>query len=173
MFRPEEGQRGWTLIEIVISTAILLVVLVGFSYGLVSSTSLGKATREQGTAREAARGRLEEMRATAFEEVLARYATGTAPGPDFDVLGLAPRPDDPDGHVGKIVFPLSDEGELREDLELPRLGMPHDLTGDGEWDELDHAADYRILPVLVRLEWQGASGGASFEMLTLLKRMRP
>src|SRR5262245_19507221 len=66
-------REGWTLLEIVISTVILLTLLVGFSYGLVSSTSLGRATREQATAREAARGRLEEMRATTFNEVLARF----------------------------------------------------------------------------------------------------
>ena len=132
-------EAGWTLLEIVISTVILLTLLVGFSYGLVSSTSLGKATREQGTAREAARAQIEELRATAFEEVLARFdadpaddpATGTSPGADFDVLGLNARPDDPDGHVGEIVFPLSEDGELREDLDLARLGMPRDLSETG------------------------------------------
>jgi len=163
-------REGWTLLEIVISTAILLTLLVGFSYGLVSSTSLGKATREQGMAREAARARLEEMRGTAFEDVLARFDAESA---DFDVPGLDARPEDPDGRVGTIVFPLDEGGELREDLELARLGMPRDLSGEGDIDALDHAADYRLLPVLVRLEWRGASGDASFEMVTVLKRMRP
>jgi hypothetical protein len=169
------------LLEIVVSTVILLIVLVGFSQGLVSSASLGFATREQGQAREAVRGRLEELRATAFEEILARYndepgddpASGPSPGAHFDVLGLTPRPADPDGHVGRILFPLSEDGELREDLELARLGMPRDLSGEGDIDDLDHAGDYRILPVLVRLEWSGAAGASSFEALTLLKRMRP
>lgn len=174
-------ENGWTLLEIVISTVILLTILVGFSYGLVSSTSLGRATREQGTAREAARWRLEELRGTVFEEVLARFneepgddpAGGTSPGAHFDVPGLDPRPDDPDGHVGEIVFPLSEDGELLEDLELERLGMPRDLTGEGDIDDIDHALDYRLLPVLLRLQWRGASGNASFEVVTVLKRMRP
>ena len=172
-------RAGWTLLEILISTVILLILLMGFSYGLVSSTSLGTATREQGTAREAARGRLEELRATAFEEVLARYSGEPGedpvakPGSHFDVPGLTARPDDPDGHVGEIVFPLSEDGELREDLELERLGMPRDLSGEGDIDGLDHAADYRLLPVLVRLEWRGASGDALFELVTVLKRMHP
>lgn len=177
-------RAGWTLLEIVISTVILLTVLLGFSYGLVSSTSLGKATRDQGTAREAARGLLEELRGVPFERVLARYNEDpdddngeVAPGSHFDVLGLAARPGDADGHVGQIVFPLDADGELREDLDLPRLGMPRDLTGDEAadpsfLDDLDHAADYRLLPVLVRLEWRGASGDASFEMLTVLKGVR-
>lgn len=172
---------GWTLLEIVVSTVILLIVLVGFSQGLVSSASLSRSTREQGVAREAARGQLEELRGMAFEEVFARYndrtwddpALGASPGAHFDVTGLAARLEDPDGRVGEIVFPLSEDGELREDLELPRLGMPCDLTGEGEIDGLDHAADYGLLPVLVRLQWTGAAGDSSFEVLTFLKRMRP
>lgn len=183
---PGVGQRanhrsGWTILEILISTVILLILLMGFAYGMVSSTSLGKATREQGSAREAARGQLEELRGTAFGEVLARYnddptddpASGASPGAHFDVAGLAARPDDPDGRVGLILFPLDEDGELREDLELQRLGMPRDLSGEGDIDGLDHAGDYRLLPVLVRLEWRGASGDAVFEMVTVLKRMRP
>ena len=168
--REDRGRRqdGWTLVEIVISTVILLTLLMGFSYGLVSSTSLGKATREQGTAREAARARIEEMRATNFEQVLALFG-----GTHFDVQGLTARPGDPDGHVGEVIFPLSEDGELREDIDLPRLGMPRDLSGEGDLDELDHAADYRLLPVLVRLEWRGSSGDASFELATVLKKMRP
>jgi type II secretory pathway pseudopilin PulG len=176
------GREGWTLLEIVISTVILLTLLVGFSYGLVSSTSLGKTTREQATAREAARGRLEEMRGTAFREILVRFdgdpdndpdpATGPSPGASFDVPGLTARTDDPDGQVGEVVFPLTEDGELREDLELDRLGMPRDLSGD-DIDGLDHALDYRLLPVLVRLQWQGTSGNQAFELLTVLKEMRP
>ena len=180
--RSARGSRaGWTLLEIVVSTVILLTVVVGFCYGLASSTSLGRATREQGIAREAARAQLEELRGTEFSEVLARYDAavdddppgGASPGANFDVRGLAPRPDDPDGHVGEIQFPLDENGELREDLDLTRLGMPHDLTGDGELDDEDHSLDYRVLPVLVRVQWRGSSGDAAFEIVTILKRMRP
>lgn len=157
------------MLEIVISTVVLMTAVVGFAYGLASSTSLGIATREQGIAREAARTQIEELRATEFSEVLARYDGRE----DFDVPGLAARPDDPDGRVGRIVFPLDEGGGLFEDFELPRLGMPRDLTGDGELDDVDHSGDYRVLPVLVRLEWRGAAGDSVFEVLTILKRMRP
>jgi type II secretory pathway pseudopilin PulG len=179
MFRSRRA--GWTMLEIVISTVVLLVALVGFAYGLASSTSLSVATREQGVASAGARAQLEQLRATDFAEVLARYddfagndpAGGVSPGAAFDLPGLTPRPDDADGHVGEIVFPLDDDGALREDLELPRLGMPRDLSGEGDVDALDHFADYRILPVLVRVEWRGAAGDSVFEVVTILKRMRP
>lgn len=176
-----DARSGWTLIEIVISTVILLTVVVGFAYGLASSTSLGTSTKELTLVHEAARARLEEMRATPFGEVLARYdafeendpGAGASPGSSFDVPGLNPRPDDEDGHVGEIVFPQDEDGWLREDLELERLGMPRDLTGEGDVDGADHSGDYRLLPVLVRLRWRGAAGDSSFELTTVLKRMRP
>jgi len=172
---------GWTVIEVLLSTVLLLTVVVGFAYGLASSTSLGIATKQLGLASEAARAQLEVLRATAFGEVLARYdarvendpASGSSPGASFDVAGLAASPVDADGHVGEIVFPLDDDGALREDLELMRLGMPRDLSGEGEIDELDHSGDYRLLPVLVRLRWRGAAGDATFELATVLKRMHP
>jgi hypothetical protein len=74
--------------------------------------------------------------------------------------------------VGEIVFPLA-AGELREDLDEPRMGMPRDLTGEGDIDNLDHSLDYRLLPVLVRLRWLGAGGHAKFELLTVIKGVRP
>jgi hypothetical protein len=157
------------MLEVVIATVILLTVVVGFSYGLASSTALQRVTREHGIAREAARSRIEEMRATPFAEVLDRYAGAEA---TFEVPGLASQPDDADGLVGEIAFPLA-AGELREDLEEPRMGMPRDLTGEGDIDDLDHSLDYRLLPVLVRLRWRGAGGDARFELLTVIKGVRP
>jgi len=176
---PGRARAGWTLLEIMISTVILLVVLMGFSYGLVSTTSLERVTREQGQAREAAREQVELLRAIPLEDVLERYDElpgndpdgVVSPGPHFDVPGLNPRPGA--AAVGTIVLPLTEEGEVREDVERPELGLPRDLTGEGELDDLDHAGDYRILPVLVRLEWRGAGGDAKLEMGTVLKRMRP
>ena len=163
-----------------VATAILVVVLVGFSFGLASSTALGRADREQVLVQHAARAVIEDMRSVDFEDVLARYNAdpfddpdeGASPGSAFDVPGLNPLPGDADGRVGAIVFPISEDGELREDLEIERLGMPRDLTGDGI-DGIDHSGDYRLLPVLVRVEWSGAAGPARLEMNTILKRMRP
>ena len=169
-------RQGLALLEIVVATLFLVIVVAGMSRGLASSTALERVTREQGVAREAVRGKLEELRATAFREVLARYdqdpgndLPGACPGALFDVEGLNPRRGDPDGRVGEIVFPVS-AGELREDLELARLGMPRDLNGDQELDGIDHSGDYLLLPVLVRVEWQGVSR-CSLELALVLKRM--
>ena len=63
------------------------------------------------------------------------------------------------------------QGELLEGLELPRLGMPRDLSGEDEIDDFDHSGDYKLLPVLVRVQWRGAAGDGTFEILTILKKM--
>jgi hypothetical protein len=83
------------------------------------------------------------------------------------VKGLSPRAGDPDGKVGEILIPVVDgaEGpELREDLAL------RDLDGNGALDEANHARDYVLLPVTVRLEWTGAGGPRHIELRTLLTR---
>ena len=101
-------RAGWSLVELVVATAILVVVLVGFSFGLASSTALGRADREQVLVQESARAVLEGLRTVDFKEVFARYNadpgddpdTGPSPGAAFDVPGLNPVPGDADGRVG-------------------------------------------------------------------------
>jgi hypothetical protein len=46
--------------------------------------------------------------------------------------------------------------------------MPNDLDGNGTIDALDHAANYRILPVRVRVRWQGVNGVRSMTADTVL-----
>jgi Tfp pilus assembly protein PilV len=48
---------------------------------------------------------------------------------------------------------------LREDLVAPQFGLPCDLNGDGVIDGKNHAADYKILPLVIRLGWPTADGG--------------
>jgi len=69
-----------------------------------------------------------------------------------------------------VTFPVpeGEPGVLREDLELPELGMPRDLDGDGDIDGANHASDAILLPLLLRLEWEGSAGPQSLQMATIL-----
>lgn len=95
---------------------------------------------------------------------------GTAPGPDFAVAGLDPRREDPDGMVGRVLFPTDpdDPAVLREDLVDATFGMPRDMNADDEVDGDDRSGDYFLLPVRVRLEWRGVSGDRALDIDTLL-----
>ena len=74
-----------------------------------------------------------------------------------------------DGRVGEVVFP-GDGKVLREDGDDPLLGMPRDLDLDDETDAADHADDYRILPVLVRVRWNGPVGPKQLQLVGTLSR---
>ena len=77
---------------------------------------------------------------------------------------------DADGLAGQVIFPtrVGFPGALREDVVDAKLGMPRDLDGDGVIDTANHAGNYRLLPVIVRVRWRGATGNASAELRTML-----
>lgn len=175
---PQDGRRdesGFTLVEVVFA---LLVFVVGIGFAgttMTSSMLLNHSSRETTLATNAAQSIVEAMRGEDFFEVYRRFngstaddpAIGVSPGDVFAVRGLNVRPDDPDGFVGRIVFP-DVAGQLREDVVSARLGMPRDLNGDGTHDTEGHNLDYGILPVLVRVDWTGQSGDRSIEIATTL-----
>jgi len=124
---------------------------------------------------------------------------GTAPGHRFVVDGLTPLTNSPDGLHGQIFFPCemvtppAPEGEgglggggllggkpapppdpelqLREDIVDASMGVPRDLNGDSMVDDLDHSADYLILPVRIEVEWAGTVGERKLTVDTMLTRM--
>jgi hypothetical protein len=157
------GETGVGLIEVLIAAVILSTALLALLSVSVHSIRLDNVTRESGLAVDVARTMFEELRSEPVEDVFARYnadpaddpgGPNTAPGNAFVVVA--------DQHgltgIGEVIFPVNAAGELREDMNLPELGMPRDLNGDDVIDGLDHRDDYIILPVRVRMSWRGASG---------------
>ena len=173
------ARRGLTLVEILVAIALLLFGLMGFTHSILRAVTTNESTRESALAGEAARQMLETLQGATFKDTFALYnanpaddpgVAGSAPGSGFAVPGLEPADGDADGMVGEIIFPASDAapGVLREDLANAALGMPRDLNCDDAIDADNHADDYRLLPVIVRLTWQGSSGVTRVEFCTLL-----
>jgi type II secretory pathway pseudopilin PulG len=166
-----------TLLEVAIALAVLVFAVLAFVQALVTTSESAVTTRELVKAEQAARARIEAMQAAEFADVFALYDTspandpgipGSAPGKGFEVDGLEVLPADADGLVGEVIFAENDPGTLREDSQSVELGMPRDLNGDTVVDGADHSGDYRILPVRVRVAWNGANGPASMELKTIL-----
>lgn len=164
------------MVEVMVVFVVLTVAMAMFTSTMASTARQRMTKRESAIAAEAGRRMLEVLRATVHARIFALYnhsteddpgGAGTAPGRHFAVIGLTPAADDLDGFVGEIVFP-SPGPTLREDVDMPELGMARDLDADGEVDDLDHAADYELLPVMVRMRWQSRSGPRELEMFTLL-----
>jgi len=173
------GRRGWSILEITVAVALLTIALCGITGSIVASDRMQNVNRESTLAEAAVRNALEMMRGVPFATAFARYnssvaddpASGASPGADFAVEGLTAAPGDLDGMPGEIVFPVVNAGgvpQLREDVTLSALGMPRDLNGDTLTDNVDHSADYRILPVRVQLRWSGANGIRTLTAETVL-----
>jgi len=174
-----ERQSGFTLIEMMVSFSALLIVLLGFSRMILSARMASRTSHEATLAKEAARAMLETLRGERLDQVYFRYngnanddpgLAGSAPGAGFAVPGLDAPPGDADGLPGLILFPEMG-GQLREDLVLPQLfGSIDDLDGDGNTDSANHADDYHILPVVVRVEWRSSGGTGRIEFRSVLAR---
>lgn len=175
-------RAGFTLLEVLVGGVVLTLGAVGMAGAMLSSLTLQRCEGEAALARVAAERALEELSAVDFDDVYAVYNASTqddaglsvpARGANFAVAGLRVRSGDSDGMCGRVSFSTVTTGGvewLREDVVDAALGMPRDLSGDGVVDGLDHAGDYSILPVRVRVEWSGARGDETFELETILCR---
>lgn len=172
------ARRGSSLVELVVAVAVALVGLLALTRGMSEALALGRKNRATALATAAAQGMVERLQAAGIERVFALYndepdddpdGAGTAPGSRFTAEGLEALPVDGGAH-GRIFFPVAEDapGTLREDLKDTRLRAPFDLDLDGAVDDLDHSADYRLLPVLVRVAWQDGREERELEVATIL-----
>jgi len=204
--RGVRANSGLSLIEIVVALSVLVVAASIFCQTLISTARMRHLNRENALAADAARVTLERMRNEPFLEIYRDYnedpkddpgGNGTGPGNRFEVAGLQPLDDAPQGKVGSIVFPTMavqvsapaggggkkfggvslgsppvTEWHLREDVVDAGLGMPRDLNGNNVIDTADHSKDYLVLPVRVRIEWKSTTGARRFELITQLGDFR-
>lgn len=174
--RAARRRRGMSLLEVLVSVAVLTVGLAGFLQTIVTVTALESSNQDHVAANAAARAMLEQLRSTTFNEVFRRFnaspdddpAGGASPGAAFDVVGLRPLPGQ--NFPGTVRFPVetANPDVLREDLVDAQLGTPLDLNADGALTNANCAGDYRLLPVVVTVEWQSNRGPASLEIRTIL-----
>jgi type II secretory pathway pseudopilin PulG len=169
-----------TLLELTMVLSILVVGFLTLSQAIVASMRVTRTNRESALATDGLRSMAELLQGDQeFATLFQRYngtpgdfaGPGAEPGDAFDVPGLQAAADDPDGRVGEIVFPVTPVAgaeQLHETLVDPELGMPRDLDGDGFLTAGDKSGSYRLLPVLLRLSWQGNNGPRSMDLRTLI-----
>lgn len=167
-----------TMVEIAF-TMVVITVAVGATLRSISSfVVLSDGAWERSLAIDAAETTLERMRTEDFDQLFVRYNAEPAddppgaPGPDFDVAGLDPQTGDPDGRVGRILFPVAAAapGVLLEDRVDPDFALPRDLDADDVIDGVDHSGNYELLPVRILIQWRGRSGNRTYEIETVLRR---
>lgn len=89
-FTPLEMKSltGFTLIELVIGSGVLLMSILGVIAVYNHSILLNRVSEERILAFESARGKLEEMRNHSFATLQADYGPGGTPGNTFTPTGL-------------------------------------------------------------------------------------
>lgn len=192
--------RGSLLLEVMIAISVFVVSALASAGLLTSCFSLLRVNRESGIALAAARDAIEALQDgdPQFKNLFYVFngdpnddpgGPGTSPGSHFAVRGLTARAGDPDGLPGRIEFPgtSGSPGVLREDLTANLFGLTAtvdrngdavldtldacaDLNGDGVIDSDSHHDDYILLPVIVRIEWSGASGNRSLVLQTFVAK---
>ena len=170
--------QGSSLVELVVAAAVIMVGVLAFTRALTESLELGEQKRHKALGTAAPHEVVEALEAAHHHQVFALYnedpdddpdGTGTAPGARFVAEGLEALAADA-GKQGRIFFPVdaNNPDELREDLIDSKLRVPLDLNLDGSVDGSDHAGDYRLLPVLVRVTWLDGRAERELEVATIL-----
>lgn len=172
--RRRGNTSGLTLLELAMSIAVMVVGVSALASTVVTGSALNQVSHETEVARKAIETQIDAMRSTTFAQVFATYngvgsddpnGANTAAGQYFPVTGLTPVAGAPGGVCGRILFP-STGPQLFENAVDTTIGMPRDLSLDGAVDAVDHAADYMILPVRVRVQWLGSAGPRTIELQT-------
>ena len=175
--RRRRAEAGMSLVETALSMVVLAVACLTALSVLVSSMELDAVNHETKVAFDAARARMEMVRAQRFNEVIAAFnldpaddpqGAGTAPGPTFAVTDLPSIAAGAAPH-GTVILPVDSAGTVRENLSIPALGLPRDLNGDTRVDSDDHTADAILIPVLVRVRWNGSTGSRETVLSTVLR----
>lgn len=184
---PSPGRRrragGFTLIEVCVALVILVVAILGHVASVGAAHQNAQDVEERGLALQTLERFIERLRDdpdwdtmwvrlrarsaetttdTALVSLANDFALPTVPATtyyaDFQV------PSQLQNASFLVQVPAFDNAgvwELRENLNAPRYGLPYDLNGDGLTDATPRNADYRQIPVVVRIRWGGVGGLAT------------
>ncbi len=162
----KKGEQGFTLIEIMIASAILATGLMALAASVLYAQRLNIVASETHQAVQAARSLVENMRGQDFRNLYIRFnedplddpnGMDTAPGNTFAIDGLA--------GLGGL-----DAGVIT--LDLDETALETDLNGDGdEIDTIENSdveSTYQLLPITVNITWRGQAGRRTIRISTRL-----
>lgn len=175
--RRRHRSAGFTLVEVSVSITVLVLGVLGMLASVTTGDRLILENRETRQAFVAAQTMFAELQSQPIETVFQRYngtksddpGGGTlSPGSTFTACGLARFTADSGEATGELRFPSSNGTHLREDLDLPSLGMPRDLDGDGVISQTPLTKTPLILPVAITVRWQTSKGPREVEVRKFL-----
>ena len=153
----QRSQAGVTILEAAISLTVLAVALITVWGTLVYSSRSNVAAEQKKQALNAARAKLEELRASTFDTLITDYGPGAANSFAVPTLGEG-------NSQGSITFYV-DETAVSGGTDL---GLPRDLNADGDTVDTDVSSDYALVAVRVTVSWTGALGAQEVHVGSLL-----
>ena len=163
--RRASARSGFTLMEVSLAIAIVVIALLAMSASTLKSHSLRRQNRERAVAQNAVRMMAESIQSLSerlqredpegwAQDLVAALQDGGRIGAEFAVPELNRLAGaDAVGRVRVIVDETTRDADLGAEI-----GMPRDLNGDGDAADADVTADARMLPVVVSAQWRGVSG---------------
>lgn len=173
----QPGRRnGFTLLEVLITVAVLMVGLLAMSSTSVVVNSLRRSASDRARAHAAVQAITQDLlsvaRAASEEpslwagEILDFYGPEGSPGNELPITGLDPW--EGTDHIATITI-ITDE--TTTDAELgANIGMPRDLDGDGLASNSNVTNNASLLPAIVDIRWRHAGGELEIKQVVYLLR---
>ncbi len=159
----QHSEKGMTLVEATVSLTILAVALLTLWGSTISGARTIGAAEERKHALNIAQGKLEELKSRSMDLLIATYRPNGTEGDTFQAAGID---EDEDRALGRIVF-YTDETDSENGAGL---GFPMDLNGDGDANDRDVATGFTLLPVRIRVTWEGSLGRQFVDVTAILRR---
>jgi hypothetical protein len=151
-------------VELAIAMSILLIGMVSVVTASSQMNSLRRQSRERVMAQNGVRSMAERIQSRSFQLaqtepqdwsqlLLAEFGPGS-PGETFDILELNVSPGA--ASVARVEL-IADETRGDPGLGV-EIGMPRDLNGDEDANDLDVSGDAVLLPCVITARWSGITG---------------
>ena len=134
--------RGFTLVEVMISLALLATGFLGLAAFYVAGARSYDMTHEDTVVLHALRQVAEKMRGAPFASVSTLYQ-----GYTFAVDGIQ--------GTGSVTIYMN---ETDTSTDAQALGLPRDLDGDGMATHTNVSGGYLLLPAKISVTWQNPRG---------------
>jgi prepilin-type N-terminal cleavage/methylation domain-containing protein len=180
---------GFSLLEVIVSMAILAIAVVGTGSAVMISTHLNTRANHEALAQAAAESKVAEIRETGFGAIL-----GTFSGQTFAVPGLpSPTGIVDQGEVIIINSETPDEATYGRNLGVPGGGPGVDLDGNGRFNDILSGAafamdmdgdgvqntatvlpaNFKLIPVAVLVRWRSSEGIQHLQVVTAVVNRSP
>ena len=174
--RRPAHRAGFTLLEVLITVAVLMVGLLAMSSTSVVVNSLRRSASDRARAHAAVQAISQDLlsvaRASSEDptlwagEILAAYGPEGSPGDELPITGLDPW--EGSDHIATVTI-ITDETTTDSELGC-NLGMPRDLDGDGLASNSDVTNNASLLPAIVDVRWRHAGGEFEIRQAVYLLR---